>query len=232
MKIRILVVEDNDSLNRSMVKMLQKEGYLAKGCRTVADARGSLIDFSPDIVLLDIMLPGGYGYELIGWFRERADTSIIMVTALDDVESKEQSYTKGADDYITKPFSLDELVLKLNALRKRILKEQGKASIGDLVYCEDTRTLACNENEVTLPPSQAKLFRSLYRNYIDKLPLNKSGAFREPENSIDDSGRLQTLVARLRKNIEYLGSKEVEIETIYGIGYSLVVTEGDKSHDE
>lgn len=232
MKVSVLVVEDNRALNKSIVTMLSKEDFSAYGCTDISNAKETFLRIKPDIVLLDIMLPGGDGYKLISLFKNHSSVRIIMLTALDDLDSKKICYENGADDYITKPFSLYELLYKLNAVKRWISKEKGEIVIGDLVFTEVDRSLSCGERSIVLQPSQAKLFKSLYNRYIDQQYLDKDNAFNDSEKSIDDGSRIQTLIARLRKNIDYLNSKEVEIDTIYGKGYCFVVTEREKGNEQ
>jgi len=224
MNVSVLVVEDNIALNKSIVTMLRKECFSAHGCLDISNAKENFLRLKPEIVLLDNMLPGGQGYNLISWFKEHNSVRIIMLSALDDMESKKICYKNGADDYITKPFSLYELLFKLNAIKKWISKERGEIVIGDLSFTEADRTLSCRDLSIILQPSQVKLFKSLYDRYIDRQFLHKDYAFEDSEKNIDDGSRIQTIIARLRKSMDYLGSRQVEIETIYGKGYSFVVT--------
>lgn len=223
MPVSILVVEDNSALNMSLVSLLQREGFVTSGCLCVADARHRFAEMKPDIVLLDILLPDGYGYDLIQWFRAANNARILMLTALDDAESKRICYQNGADDYIRKPFDLDELLLKLHALEKRILKDSDEIMIGDLLFRPRERTLTCGKRQVFLQPSQAELLRLLYEQYLDGAILGKEQMFFTQDSGVDESSRLQTLVARLRKSLASAGSQAVGIETYYNKGYALTV---------
>lgn len=223
MKIKVLVIEDQPSLNRSMVNMLRKEGYEAYGSLDITDAKETFVQKAPDIVLLDVMLPQGYGYELIHFFRRRQNSHIIMLTALGDDKSKRVCYESGADDYITKPFDMHELLYKLRAISRRVHLEQSEYQVGDIQVNTITNRLACNGKAISVQPSQVRLLTLLFHKYLEEDYVSKDEAFEEACQEVNDTGRLQTLVARLRKNLGYVGSKQLDIETLYGKGYRLTV---------
>lgn len=232
MQIDVLVVEDNPSLNKSLVTMLKREGYQARGARSESEAREIFAASAPHIVLLDIMLPGGSGYNLIPIFRQRHDCRILMLTALDNDQSKRVAYETGADDYITKPFDLNDLIYKLNAIKRRILSEQRSCSIGDIRFDMDQNRLSCGNRTYIIQPSQIKLLKRLLEKYEEDDYLGKAEASECAFSGIDDSQRMQTLVARLRKSLSDIGSKLVSIETIYGKGYKLAVSTRKGSFDD
>lgn len=228
MKIKVLVVEDKESLNNSIVSMLKKERYTAFGETDIEGAKQRFLAEKPHIILLDIMLPNGNGYNLIPFFRKHYNSRILMMTALDDEQSKISSYENGADDYITKPFDLYELIYKLGAIRGRIISEIKEYHIGDITFYVDTNRLTCKEKNFNIQPSQIKLLRWLCEKHDENICLDKtefSVFFRE---ELNENCRMQTLVARLRRNLLDIGSEEVTIETIYNKGYQLVVSPRQK----
>jgi len=222
-QISILVVEDKPSLNKSLVTMLRREGYRAYGALNMDEAKEVFSAVNPHIVLLDIMLPGGSGCSLIPFFRQRHDCRILMLTALEGERSKRIAYENGADDYITKPFDLNELIYKLNAIKRRVVSEQRRCSIGDIAFDMDLNLLSCGGRSYVVQPSQIKLLKRLTEKYEENDFLEKSEVTQYECAEIDDSQRIQTLVARLRRNLSDIGSQSVSIETIYGKGYKLVV---------
>lgn len=223
MQINVLVVEDNPSLNTSLTTMLKKEGYHAYSALNESEAQAILAKTAPHIVLLDIMLPDGSGFDLVPMFRQRKDCRILMLTALDSDSSKRIAYETGADDYITKPFDLGELIYKLNSIKRRILSEHRKCSIGDISFEIDQNRLVCGERVCMIQPSQIKLLKRLLEKYEEHDYLKKCEVSECTCFEIDESQRIQTLVARLRKSLVEVGSKQVSIETIYGKGYKLAV---------
>ncbi len=221
MKIKVLVVEDNAALRQSVLNVLRKERYGAEGAGTAETAREKYTGHRLDIILLDIMLPGGSGLELVRFFKNNGNALIIMLTALDDEASKRMAYENGADDYITKPFDLFELIYKLNAMRRRILLQGNEFEIGDIRFNTETNLLACGGRSFYIQKSQINLLKNLYeafgrKEYLDKERISGFA-------KIDESTRVHTLVARLRKNLMDVGSREVTIETIYNKGYQLLL---------
>ena len=231
MKIKALVVEDRISLNKSITSMLLREGYAAFNATDVEDAKDIFLKEKPHIVLLDIMLPGGSGFDLIYFFRKHNDSRILMLTALDDEQSKRVSYENGADDYITKPFDLYELVYKLGAIKRQIISSLREYQVGDIVFDTDSNRISCGEKSFFIQPSQIKLLRCLYERYEEDSYLDKSEACGLNCEGVDESQRLQTLAARLRKSLIDVGSKDVFIETIYGKGYKLYVKNPGKRNE-
>lgn len=223
MDIKILVIEDNQLLNKSLVAMLKKEGYLAYGALDIKRAKQLFLDEEPDIVLLDIMLPGESGYDLIPFFRAHSNCFIMMLTALGDKNSKRISYEKGADDYITKPFDLDELIYKLRVTKRRIEMHKKVICVGDISFGIETNIISCKGKSFTIQPSQINLLKMLYDKYKESTYLDKNDIDCWMNQRMSGNTRMQTLVARLRKNLSEVGSENIIIETLYGKGYELVV---------
>ncbi|MBP1926912.1 DNA-binding response OmpR family regulator [Sedimentibacter acidaminivorans] len=219
----MLVIEDKASLNESLVNMLNKERYMAFGEKDIDGGKKTFLVERPHIILLDIMLPNGNGYDLIPFFRKYHNSRILMITALDDGESKCISYENGADDYITKPFDLYELIYKLNAMRRRMISQLSEIQVGDIDFNVDTNKLTCRGKTFNIQPSQIKLLKVLFEKYEEKSYLDKSEFSEFFKEEMNENYRMQTLVARLRKNLSEIGSQEIIIETAYGKGYQLVV---------
>lgn len=223
MDIKVLVIEDNRLLNNSLVAMLKKENYLACGAMDVKTGKELFLHEQPDIILLDIMLPDESGYELIPFFRARSDCFIVMLTALGDKESKQISYENGADDYITKPFDLDELIYKLRVTKRRIEVQNKVFEVGDITCEMDTNIISCHGKCFAIQPSQMTLLKMLSDKYKVNTYVDKNDITCWVDHSMSENSRIQTLVARLRKNLSDIGSEKISIETLYGKGYELVV---------
>jgi DNA-binding response OmpR family regulator len=224
MVVKVLVVEDKESLNRTIVNMLRREGYIAFSATDMSSSKRVFIEEMPHIILLDIMLPGGNGYDLIPFFRKHGDSNILMLSALNDELSKRISYENGADDYISKPFDLYELIYKLEAMKRRIISNLKVYQVGDIIISADNNTLTCKGVTVAIQPSQIKILIRLYEKYEEKSYLDKNEVVECLSKDVDESCRVQTLLARLRKNLLGIGSETVYIETLYGKGYKLVVS--------
>jgi DNA-binding response OmpR family regulator len=147
-----------------------------------------------------------------------------MLTALDDDQSKRIAYENGADDYITKPFDINELIYKLTAISRRLLFEQKQVEIGDITFDPLTNLLRCQEKSFYIQPSQMKLLKQLYTKYLEETYFPKNGLAGMEGVELSEESRIQTLIARLRKNLIDIGSKTISIETLYGKGYRLNVS--------
>lgn len=220
MQIKVLVIEDKVAINQGIVDMLTMEGHIAMGALSIFDAKKYIVKEEPDIVLLDIMLPDGKGYDLIPFIRMNGECRVIVITALSDQKSKEICYKYGGDDYITKPFDIYEIIYKVNAIKKRILNSRTEFNVGDIFFNVETNELKCKEKFIIIQPSQMKFFKNLYNKHLENMYLRKSDLLTGNISEVDDSHRIQTLVSRLRENLKIIGS-EIVIETIYGKGYKL-----------
>ncbi len=130
---RVLIVEDDGALSRVLCDNLVFEGFEV---RCVADgdaAPGAAKEFAPDLVILDVMLPGRDGFELVGTLREGGRTPIIMLTARSQKADKLKGLNLGADDYVTKPFDLEELLARVQAVLRRASPGVERLTLGDVV---------------------------------------------------------------------------------------------------
>jgi DNA-binding response OmpR family regulator len=223
--VKVLIVEDNQALNRSMQKLLGKEGFAVSTAFTAEKALKVFEAEKPDIVLLDIMLPKEQGYMLIPSLREYKETYILMLTALNDSYNKQFCYMLGADDYMTKPFDMYELLYKLQAVGRRVVSRKNIFRIGDIILDMETNRVQCHERTVPLQPSQAKLLKALYQKYNEHTYLTKHdlSEWHRAEFDAEENPRIHTLAARLRKNLLEIGCTRLMIESVYGKGYRLVI---------
>src|SRR5688500_15106168 len=132
-KKRILVVEDDQALARVLADNLTYSGFEVQAVDGGPTVLNSVRAFCPDLVLLDVMLPGPSGFELCGLIREGGRTPIIMLTARDQKADKLRGLEAGADDYITKPFDFDELKARLHALLRRARRSVVRVRLSDVV---------------------------------------------------------------------------------------------------
>ena len=119
MNINILVVEDDARIQDMVCKFLRKEGWLVDACASGDDALNLIYDKTYHVIILDIMLPGVNGQELLKELRQIRDTPVLMMTALSDDENQLRAFNNQADDYVTKPFSMQILVKRAEALLRR-----------------------------------------------------------------------------------------------------------------
>jgi two-component system response regulator RegX3 len=224
---RILIVEDEESLADSVRYNLEREGYVV----TVAvDGRRALERFrteSPALVILDLMLPEVSGLDVCRTIRSESDVPIIMVTAKDSETDKVTGLELGADDYVTKPFSVRELVSRVRALLRRAAiqsdKEAEEVLLGGSVQMDVVRhEVRVAGGEVAFPPKEFELLETLLRR---KGRLLTRDYLIEEVWGTDYYGDTKTLdvhIKRLRKKIEDDPHHPVHLVTVRGLGYKFV----------
>ena len=224
---RILIVEDEESLADSVRYNLEREGYVV----TVAvDGRRALERFrieSPALVILDLMLPEVSGLDVCRTIRSESDVPIIMVTAKDSEADKVAGLELGADDYVTKPFSVRELVSRVRALLRRAAIQMDKVAedilLGGTVEMDVVRhEVRVGGGEVAFPPKEFELLETLLRR---KGRLLTRDYLIEEVWGTDYFGDTKTLdvhIKRLRKKIEDDPHHPVHLVTVRGLGYKFV----------
>ena len=222
--IRVLVVDDEQTLSELVGLALRYEGWevrtAADGMSAIAEAR----DFRPDLVVLDVMLPDIDGLEVLR--RLRADIErmpVLFLTARDDVSDRIAGLTAGGDDYVTKPFSIEELVLRLRALLRRshlaLTTDSATIIVGDLVLDEDSREVRRGDDLIGLTATEFELLRFLMRN--PKRVMSKAQILDRVWN-YDFGGQaniVELYISYLRKKID--AGREPMIHTMRGFGYVL-----------
>ena len=220
---KILLVEDDASLCRGISFKLKKEGYEVLTSPTVKDAIVIFENNKIDLVISDITLEDGDGYELCQKIRQNSDVLFIFLTALDQEVDMVTGYDLGADDYITKPFSLMVLISKVNALMRRTsLREESKRIIRcrNLSFYPEEMKLLINNEEVILSKNEYKLLNRLIKNsgqIVTKGQLLE--ALWDKDGAFVDENTVAVNIRRLREKIEDIPSEPVFIKNIRGIGY-------------
>jgi two-component system OmpR family response regulator len=221
--VRVLVVDDEPSLSELLQMALRYEGWEIKTAATGTDALRIARDFRPDAVVLDIMLPDMDGLAVMHRMRAEADTPVLFLTAKDAVADRVAGLTAGGDDYVTKPFSLEEVVARLRSLVRRALAA-GNASanrlvVGDLVMDEDSHEVRRGGQEINLTATEFELLRYLMRN--PKRVLSKTQIL-DRVWKYDFGGQanvVEIYICYLRKKID--AGRTPMIHTLRGAGYVL-----------
>jgi len=227
----ILIVEDEPSLQETLAYNLKKEGYAVE---TVGDGREALEvarTLNPDLIVLDLMLPGIDGFEVTRILRKEMTTSILMLTARDDEIDRVVGLEVGADDYLTKPFSMRELMARVKAQlrRVRLIREemgkketegvQEKLSFDNLVINQTRREVSLNEEPLQLKPKEYELLTFLAEHKGQMLSrefiLERVWGW----DYIGDSRTVDVHVRWLRQKIEAEPAKPERIITVRGGGY-------------
>ena len=219
---RILLVEDDNLLNKTLAYNLTSDGYEVTGVQNARTAAAKLAGSEYDLVLLDINLPDGSGYDLCKLIKPKhPDTVVIFLTANDQESDQIRGYEVGAVDYITKPFSIGALQRKISAMFAMLDHHQPAKDIYDdgklfLDFSEQAASL--NGKPLTLSPMEFKMLNLFRKN--PKQVLTRGQLLEKlwdvDENYVDEH-TLTTTVSRIRSKIEADGGRY--IKTIYGMGY-------------
>jgi DNA-binding response OmpR family regulator len=220
---KILVVDDDPDILRLLKAFLSSRGYEVL---TAADGPGALESFAkdrPDLVLLDVMLPGMDGWEVLRRIRESGSTPVLMLTARDSKIDTIQGFTLGADDYITKPFDLMEVALRIEAVLRRAgaAPKEGPIEVGPLVIDDKSKTVRVRGEVVSLSPKEYELLLLLAsqrgRVFSDREIIDHLW----PGSSFARPGDVQKYIYLLRKRIERDPQNPELILTVRGFGYKL-----------
>jgi two-component system, OmpR family, response regulator len=220
---RVLVVDDEPNIADVVSMALRFHGYGVETAGTGADALAAVTAFRPDLIVLDIMLPDMEGFEVARRLgAERAGTPIIFLTARDAPEDKLRGLTTGGDDYVTKPFSLEELLARVrNVLRRsgRAEPDSSRLTFEDLELDEDTREVSRGGELVELTATEYRLLRYLMLNPRRVLTRAQILDHVWEYDFGGDARVLETYVSYLRKKLDIHGPSL--IQTVRGVGYSL-----------
>ena len=216
---QILILEDDIELNRGLCTAFKNDGKSVVSVRTIKSAEEQLSILTPALVLLDINLPDGSGLDLLRKIKsQKPDLPVIMLTANDTDDDIVKGFEYGADDYITKPFSLSVLRARVNSKLKKTTKDEGIINIGDYSFDFSQMKFKKGDDILELSKTEQKILKILVLN---------TGATVRREDLIDkvwtdgseyvDDNALSVSVKRLRDKLS-----TDRIKTVYGIGYSWV----------
>lgn len=224
---RILVVDDEPNITDLVATALRYEGFEVAVAGNGRDALSMVTSFHPDIVILDVMLPDVDGFEVRTRLGERGeDVPVLFLTARDAPEDKIRGLTIGGDDYVTKPFSLEELVARIRAILRRIGRggrQAGVMRFADLELDEETYEVRRDGRRIELTPTEFKLLRYLMLN--PKRVVSK-GQILDHVWEYDfggDAAIVETYISYLRKKVDAKGPHL--IQTVRGFGYTIRIPE-------
>ncbi len=228
-KPQILVVEDDTAVSNLISATLEMQGYQFHAVRTGAAAILDAASFRPDVIILDLGLPDMDGVNIIKKLRTWSNTPVIVVSARSEDRDKVEALDAGADDYLTKPFSVEELLARLRVALRRVRFDTEKVSDAASVYRNGELTIdyaaGCvyvGEKEIHLTPIEYRLLCLLAKNTGKVLTHNY--ILREIWGSAlpSDTPSLRVFMATLRKKIEPVPSHPQYIQTHIGVGYRML----------
>ena len=220
---RVLVVEDEPNLREPLVYLLEKEGYQVIEADNGSDAVDSFRKNSPELILLDLMLPGMSGNEVCRTIRLESQVPIIMITAKDTEIDKVVGLEIGADDYVTKPYSTRELLARMKAVLRRgaevSTSEVGLLKAGPVVMDLDRHTVSVNGEPIQMPLKEFELLELLIENVNRVLTRGQIIDRVWGSNYFGDTKTLDVHVKRVRSKIEDDPSRPRHLITVRGLGY-------------
>ena len=220
--MRILICEDEQDLNRLLYERLSQEGYHCDRCYNGEEALDYLDAADYDLLILDIMMPILDGYEVLETLRAKKNlVQVLMLTAKDSIQDRVKGLDLGADDYLIKPFSFDELLARIRVLfRKHTDFQSNRYQIADLVLHADTHKVYRQNQEVKLSAKEFSLLEYMMRNQNIVLSREKLEQHISNFDYQAESNVIDVYIRYLRKKIDDPFDQKL-IHTIRGVGYVL-----------
>lgn len=222
--MKILFVEDDDAIALGLIYSLEKEGYLITHYKTQKEAINALSEQSFDLLLLDVGLPDGNGYEICRYAKSKQEVPVIFLTAMDDEVNIVMGLDIGGDDYITKPFRIKELQSRIRSVMRRYQKQEddGIAKIRDIIINTKTGKVYKNNTEILLTALEYRLLL-VFLNHQGQI-LSRSqileGIWDVAGNYVNDN-TLSVYIKRLREKLEDDPGDPLIIVTVRGLGYRM-----------
>lgn len=220
---KILVLEDDKELNRTVCAFLNNSGYEAVGCLNANEAYDALYENMIDLIASDIMMPGVDGFEFAKNVRDvNSEIPILFMTARDDIASKQRGFRIGVDDYMVKPIDLDELFLRIGALLRRSkIASSRKLKIGSFVMDADEHTAYLGEEEISLTSREFSILYKLLS--YPKKTFTRTQLMDEfwDADTATAPRAVDVYMTKLRQKLSTC--EDFEIKTVHGIGYKAVI---------
>ena len=223
-EITILIIEDDEDIRESVKILLENEGFHVIEADNGMDGLHQISE-DTDLVILDIMMPGMDGFETLGEIRKESSLPILMFTSKNDSASKVRGLRAGADDYLTKPFDMDELIARIVSLIRRYTRFNQQDGISQQLEFDglkidiENRSVTTKNGTFELPPKEFDLLLYCAKNQ-GKI-LTKQQIYEEVwrEEYFYDDSNIMAIISRLRKKLEVNPGSPKYIQTIKGIGY-------------
>lgn len=220
--MRILVVEDDRDMNSVVSRHLSACGYMVDACTDGITARSLIEKNCYDVVIMDIMLPRDSGLEIVRWMRRQGiKAATLFLTAKDSIEDRIIGLDSGADDYMTKPFALDELSARVRALSRRLTEHKDNVyQIADLSLDIKTRTVRRGDREIALSLREFSILEYLMRNAGIVITREQIEHYIWNYDYIGNSNIVEVYISALRRKIDS-GFDQKLIHTIRSVGYTI-----------
>ena len=220
---KILIVEDDRDLNRTVCAFLNRSGYEATGCLNATDAYDAMYDTTFDLVVSDIMMPGIDGFEFAENVRAlNENIPILFMTARDDIASKQRGFRIGVDDYMVKPIDLDELFLRIGALLRRAkIAAIRKLEVGAFAMDADEFSATLKGEEISLTKREFNILYKLLS--YPKKTFTRQQLMDEFWDADSDTAPRAVDVYMTKLRSKPADCEDFEIKTVHGLGYKAVI---------
>lgn len=225
---RVLIVEDDKEIRELLGKFLSQNGFLIKEARDGSIASRLMAQETYDVILMDMMLPFKSGDELIKEIRsskdvEKSRTPVIVISAKTKIETRIEVLRMGADDYILKPFDLNEVLARIEVVLRRVREsknEKDDLTFKSLKVSQKNNTVSCNDKELSLTSKERQLLILFMKN--PKKTFSKANLYETvwEEDYIYEDNTINVHISNLRSKLKKAAGEDI-IETVWGIGYRL-----------
>ncbi|WP_040304416.1 response regulator [Ahrensia sp. R2A130] len=217
----ILVVDDDSRIRELLTRYLAEQGFRVSSASDASEARRQLQGLSFDLLIVDVMMPGERGTDFTRSIREDLDVPVMMLTALGETDSRIAGLEAGADDYLAKPFSPRELLLRINAILKRVQTEElpgiEQVMFGPYTFSIPSRELKCKGEVVKLTDREREIMVLFAQSAGDVVPRMELVG----EDTGANERTVDVQINRLRRKIESDPGNPNWLQTVRGIGYKL-----------
>ena len=220
---KILIVEDDKELNKTVCSFLNGSGYEAIGCLDANEAYDALYENTIDLIVSDIMMPGTDGFEFARNVRDvNSEIPILFMTARDDIASKQRGFRIGVDDYMVKPIDLDELFLRIGALLRRAkIASSRKLEVGNFVMDADEHTAYLDGEEISLTNREFSILYKLLS--YPKKTFTRQQLMDEFWDADTETAPRAVDVYMTKLRSKFADCDAFEIKTVHGLGYKAVI---------
>jgi DNA-binding response OmpR family regulator len=215
---RVVVVEDEAAVREAVLAGLRREGFAASGFADAVDA-DAILAYAPDLAVLDVRLPSDSGFALARRLHARSEVSIIFLTARDAVADRVEGLELGADDYVVKPFALEELLARIRAVLRRSGRLSAVLEVGDMLIDEQGGWTTRRGQDILLTATELRLLAFLVRHRGQALSKDQLLTQVWGYDAYDPN-LVEVHVSALRRKLERAGPRV--IQTVRGIGYRFV----------
>ncbi len=219
---KILIIEDDITINGLLRSILEKSGYVVDNAHNGIDGLAMGLHEEYSLILLDLMLPEKSGEDIVKELRRMKETPIVVLSAKSETHNRVELLRLGVDDYITKPFDIDEVLLRIQAVLRRTSQQETKDIIfHELVIKTDSKRVFANDMEIVCTATEYAILELLMKNPARIFSKRTLYEIIMGEDYLQEDNTINVHISNLRRKIAKHTNKKY-IETVYGMGYRLV----------